>query len=126
VTPALRYYTVEEANTALGRVRGLLERLREARAGLTDDEARAALTAATPTNGGGEPGREVSEAFLALRSAVLELQEMAVLVRDLDRGLVDFPAIREDREVFLCWEESEEAVEFWHERDAGHAGRQPL
>jgi hypothetical protein len=121
-----RHYSVEQANAALGWVGERLERLRAAHARLTDEEARTALREATPTNGGGEPGTVVSEGFLGLQSALRELQEMEIVLRDLDRGLVDFPAVREDREIYLCWEEGEEEIGFWHELDAGHAGRQPL
>ena len=121
-----RHYSVEQANAALGWVGERLERLRSAHSQLTDEEARSALSEATPTNGGGEPGTVVSEGFLGLQSALRELQEMEIVLRDLDRGLVDFPAVRDDREVYLCWEEGEEEIGFWHELDAGHAGRQPL
>jgi hypothetical protein len=123
---ASRHYTVEQANSALGWVVERIERLRAARASLTDEEARAALSEAGPTNGGGEPGRVVSEAFVEMRSALVELQEMEVVLRDLDRGLVDFPAIRDGREVFLCWEEGEDEVAHWHDLDAGYGGRRPL
>jgi uncharacterized protein DUF2203 len=121
-----RHYTVEEANATLEWVGERIERLRAARVGLTDEEAREALTAAAPTNGGGEPGRVISAAFLELRHALLELQEMEIVLRDLDRGLVDFPALRDGREVYLCWVEGEDEVSFWHELEAGFAGRQPL
>ncbi len=121
-----RHYSVEQANAALGWVAERLERLRAAHSQLTDEEARRALSEATPTDGGGEPGTVVAEGFLALQSALRELQEMEIVLRDLDRGLVDFPAVRDDREVYLCWEEGEEEIGFWHELDAGHAGRQPL
>ncbi len=121
-----RHYSLEQANAALGPVADLLDRMRTARAELGDEEARAALKEASPTNGGGEPGKLVSRAFLNLRETLVELQAMDVVLRDLDRGLVDFPSIREGREVYLCWEEGEEAIGFWHEPDAGHAGRQPL
>jgi hypothetical protein len=47
-------------------------------------------------------------------------------LRDLDRGLVDFPAIRDGREVYLCWIEGEPDIDFWHDLDAGYAGRQEL
>ena len=123
---ASRHYTVEQANSALGWVAERIERLRAARVGLNDEQARAALSEAGPTNGGGEPGRLVSEAFLEMRSALVELQAMEVVLRDLDRGLVDFPSIREDREVFLCWEEGEDEVAYWHDLDAGYGGRRPL
>jgi hypothetical protein len=121
-----RHYTPEEANAALPEVVELVERLRRARSGLSDSEARAALSEAAPENGGGEAGRVVSEAFMELRAALLELREREVVLRDLDRGLVDFPAMLEDREVYLCWEEGEDEIAFWHEPDAGFAGRQPL
>jgi hypothetical protein len=121
-----RHYSVEQANAALGWVEERLERLRAAHERLTDEEARAALRAAAPANGGGDPGLVVSNGFLALQSTLRELQEMEIVLRDLDRGLVDFPSVRDDREVYLCWEEGEEEVGFWHELDAGHAGRQRL
>jgi hypothetical protein len=123
---AERHYTVEQANAALGWVAERIERLRAAREGLNDEEARAALEEAGPTNGGGGPGRVVSDAFLAMRNALVELQAMEVVLRDLDRGLVDFPSIRDGREVFLCWEEGEGEIGFWHDLDAGYGGRHPL
>ena len=122
----VRHYTVEQANEALPRVMELIEILRVASARLGDREARAALGEAAPGNGGGEAGRTVSEGFLELRDAVLELRERGILLRDLERGLVDFPALRQGREIYLCWEEGEDEVAFWHEPDAGFAGRRPL
>jgi hypothetical protein len=121
-----RHYSIEEANRALPRVMELIETLRSASARLGDREARAALGEAAPGNGGGDPGRTVSQAFLELREAVLELQERGIVLRDLERGLVDFPSRREGREVYLCWQEGEHEVAFWHEPDAGFAGRRPL
>lgn len=121
-----RHYSVAQANAALDWVGERLEQLRSSHARLTDEEARAALSEATPTNGGGAPGTVVSEGFLGLQAALRELQEMEIVLRDLDRGLVDFPAIRDEREIYLCWEEGEEEIAFWHELDAGHAGRQSL
>ncbi len=122
-----RHYTLEQATAALPWVRERLERLREARERLTETEAREALAHAAPGNGGGEPGQVVSEGFLVMRSALLELQEMEVVVRDVERGLVDFPSLRDGREIYLCWVETEEdEISYWHDLDAGFAGRQPL
>jgi hypothetical protein len=123
---ATRHYSVEEANAAISWVAERIEKLRSARDRLTDEEVREALTDAAPTNGGGEPGRRVSEAFLAMRSALADLQEQEIVLRDLDRGLVDFPALRDGREVYLCWIEGEDEIAFWHDLDAGYGGRQPL
>ena len=121
-----RHYTVEQANAALGWVEERVERLRAAREQLSDEDARAALGEAAPSNGGGAPGRVVSEAFLQLQRTLGELQAMEVVLRDLERGLVDFPSMRDGREVYLCWESGETEIEFWHDIDAGYGGRQPL
>ena len=121
-----RHYTPDEANELLPHAIMLIEVVRRAREGLTDEEAREALAEAGPTNGGGEPARVVSEAFLALRAAVIELRELDIVLRDLDRGLLDFPSLRDGREVYLCWQEGEDGIRFWHEPDEGFAGRRPL
>jgi hypothetical protein len=127
VTPAhQRHYSLEEASALLPRVAELLTTMRRARDRLGDEAARSALEAAGGSNGGGEPGKVVSEGFLELRESMLELQERDIVLRDLDRGLVDFPALRDGREVYLCWEEGETEIGFWHEPDAGFAGRRPL
>ncbi len=120
------HYTVDQANAALPWVIERLERLRTAREGFSDEDAREALGEATPGNGGGEPGRKVSEAFLDLQSAAAELDAVDVVVRDLDRGLIDFPAVREGREIYLCWEDGESEIGYWHEVESGFAGREPL
>jgi hypothetical protein len=121
-----RHYTVDQANAALEWVGERIERLRAARVQLSDEDARAALGEAAPSNGGGEPGRVVSEAFLELQRTLGELQAMEVVLRDLERGLVDFPALLAGREVYLCWEAGESEIGYWHDIDAGYGGRQPL
>lgn len=122
-----RHYTVEQARASLAWVAERLAAMRDARELLTDEEAREALGEAAPTNGGGQPGLVVSEGFVRLRAAAAELSAMEVVLRDLERGLVDFPAIREGREVYLCWVETEEeTIETWHDVDAGYDGREPL
>jgi hypothetical protein len=121
-----RHYSLEEANAALEWVGDALVRLREAREGLGDEEAREALAEAGPQNGGGSPGRVVSEAFIELRDALTRLQEAEIVLRDLDRGLVDFPSLRDGREVYLCWLEHETEIGHWHDLEAGFDGRQPL
>ena len=121
-----RHYTLAEASELLPRVVELVERMRSARDRLGDREAREALSEAGPTNGGGDPGRTVSEGFVELRDSMAELQKLDVVLRDLDRALLDFPSLRDGREVYLCWQEGEDAIEYWHEPEAGFAGRQPL
>jgi hypothetical protein len=121
-----RHYTLAEASELLPRVAELVARMRSARDRLGDREAREALSEAGPTNGGGNPGRTVSEAFVELRESMAELQSLEVVLRDLERGLLDFPSLRDGQEVYLCWQEGEDAIEFWHEPEAGFAGRRPI
>ena len=120
------HYSLDEASALLPWVREQIERLRSARARLGDGEERDSLVAALHGNGGGRPGRVVSEAFLELRETMLELRERDVVLRDLERGLFDFPSLRGDREVYLCWEEGEPEIGFWHDPEAGFEGRRPL
>jgi hypothetical protein len=121
-----RHYTIEQADAARPWVSERLERMRDAVARLSDDEARAALEQIESADGGSFPGREVAEALLEFHAALSELEQLEVVVRDLERGLVDFPAIRDGEEVYLCWVEGESEIGFWHRPDAGFAGRQPL
>jgi hypothetical protein len=121
-----RHFTVEEANALLAQIEPQLRRLREARDRLTDAEAHEALSGAAPGNGGGEHGRGVGEAFLEVRELLGELLGLGIVVRDVDRGLIDFPALRDDREVYLCWQFGENEIAYWHELESGFSGRQPL
>ena len=98
----------------------MLRRLRDAKDELTDTEAHEALSEAAPRNGGGDPGRKVGEAFLEVRSLLGTLEEAGIVVRDIDRGLIDFPAIRDGEEVYLCWELGEDSVEHWHDLESGY------
>ena len=121
-----RHFTLEHANALLTRVEPMLRKLREARDRLTDAELHELLATAAPGNGGGNPGRSVGEAFLEVRELLGSIQELGIVVRDIDRGLIDFPAIRDQREVYLCWELDEERIAFWHELESGYGGRRPL
>ena len=121
-----RHFTPAEANAVLPRLKPLLRQLRDAKDQLTDAEAHELLAEAGPGNGGGEPGRQVGVAFLEVRRLLETLEQAGIVVKDIDRGLVDFPALIEGREVFLCWELGEDEVGFWHELSSGYRGRQPL
>src|SRR5579862_1577626 len=114
-----RHYTLEEARSALPWLRARLAGMRRARARLSDEEARRALADLAPGNGGGHAGKAVGDAFLELQAAVAALDEREIVLRDLERGLVDFPALRDGREVYLCWVWGEDDIAFWHDLDAG-------
>ena len=78
-------------------------------------------------HGGSYPGREVAAALVELSRAVGELEAVDIVLRDFERGLVDFPALRDGEEIYLCWlVDEEEEIGFWHEPEAGFAGRRPL
>ena len=121
-----RHFTIAEANALIGELEPLLAELRDARERLTDVDAHALLAEAAPTNGGGAGGRAVGEAFLEVRGLLVSIQGSGVVIRDIERGLIDFPALRDGEEVYLCWALGEDEVAWWHEVDAGYRGRQPL
>ena len=121
-----RHFTRAEANALLPRLNDLLAHLRESKDELTDQEAHEALSEAAPSNGGGEEGRQVGVAFLEVRRLLETIEQAGIVLRDIDRGLVDFPAVIDGREVYLCWELGEEEVGYWHDLDGGYGGREPL
>ena len=61
-----------------------------------------------------------------MRGLLGEIQQLGIVVRDVDRGLIDFPAILEGREVYLCWQLDEDGIGFWHDLESGFSGRQSL
>ena len=121
-----RHFTREEANALLPQVEPALRKLRDARDRLTDSEAHELLATSAPANGGGEPGRLVGDAFLEVRDLLAQIQALGIVIRDIDRGLIDFPAIIDDSEVYLCWQLDESEIEYWHDLESGFGGRQPL
>ncbi len=121
-----RHFSREEANALLPQLTALLSQLQEAKDELTDTEAHEALSEAAPTNGGGEQGRQVGMAFLGVRRILETVERAGIVLRDIDRGLVDFPALMDGREVYLCWELGEDEVGYWHDLEGGYGGREPL
>jgi hypothetical protein len=121
-----RHYTVEQAEAARPWVAERVERIQDALDELRTPAAQSAMEEMDATVGGTWPGREVATAVLSLFSAAEQLEAMDIVLRDADRGLVDFPSIRDGEEVYLCWEAGEPRVAWWHEPDAGFAGRRPL
>ena len=130
----MRYFTAEEANEALEEVRPLTEELVEHRRGLAElQERQVALTARIAGNGGNVQPHEVQglqerldEPLAGIARCVARIHELGALVKDLDQGLVDFPARRGDEDVLLCWRLGEEEIGFWHGLEEGFSGRRPL
>jgi hypothetical protein len=129
-----RYFTPEEANAALEEVRPLAARLVEHRRALAAAQARrAALAEQIAGNGGGIPPSELAEAAAdvereatGVAACLSGILEVGGIVKDADSGLVDFPALRGDEEVLLCWQLGEDEVGHWHGSEEGYAGRRPL
>lgn len=129
-----RYFTPEEANEALEEVRPLTEALVEHRHALVELQARqVSLTARIAGNGGNVEPHELQEVqerldeeVAGIARCVARIHQVGALVKDLDEGLVDFPARREDEEVLLCWHLGEDEVGYWHGIEEGFSGRRPL
>jgi hypothetical protein len=119
-----RTYTVEEANAAVPALRAQLERIRRSRQSMIAASSR--ITDAVAADGGGVAGGDWFQASRQLRADVEDLAAKGILLRDPEGGLVDFPAEREGKIVFLCWRRDEDAVGWWHEQDSGFIGRRPL
>jgi hypothetical protein len=118
-----RTYTTATANAALDDLRERLPRLREARRRLVGASAR--ITDAVAADGGGIAGTDWFDAQLELKSEVEHLAQAGILLRDPEKGLVDFPADREGRRVFLCWQLGEDDVRYFHEETSGFSTRKP-
>ena len=132
----MRFFTEEGANAALEVVRPLVERLVEARKRLVHMAGRLEeVEGRVSGNGGGldpERVRELQDraatAANDIAGLVSELEDVGVQVKDLDQGLIDFPALHPERgeTVLLCWRFGEDAVAYWHGVEEGFAGRKPL
>jgi len=129
-----RLFTPEEANEALAEVRPVAERMVRARRMLTAAMRRQRELVMRIAGNGGDlsPGEvrdatdEAERAVAAIDECVGTLEAAGVQVKDLDEGLVDFPARHAGRDVLLCWKVGEPAVEHWHGVDEGFGGRKPL
>jgi hypothetical protein len=121
-----KHYTREQARALLPQLRSWLNRLAALREELQKPEQQIATITEAGCDAGGPLVNGWVRALAEIRELALEFEHREILIKDLDRGLVDFPAIVGGREVFLCWEKDEEDVEFWHDIDSGFAGRERL
>jgi hypothetical protein len=121
-----KLYSVEEANALVPKLKPLLERIRSTQKALAQDKTMAVVKEKASHNGGGLPGRHLSELSRTLEQDLRQLQEWGIVLRDPTIGLIDFLHQREGETVFLCWKLGESRVEWWHPVDTGIAGRQRL
>ena len=125
----MKIFSVEEANVLLPTVRGILLMIKRAHNRLLAYR-EAALHAAKGAEGGGggmAGGARYVALLIELTTRTSELEELGVQLKDYDRGLIDFPSLRDGRVILLCWQLGEgDRIEWWHDVEAGFAGRQPL
>jgi hypothetical protein len=124
-----RHYTLDQAMAVREWVADRVRRVRDAEARLVGlgPAISGSIEALDPDLGGTYPGREIAGPLVEISRAAGELEAVDIVLRDVTRGLIDFPAIRDGEEVYLCWlVDVEESIGFWHEPDAGFAGRRAL
>ena len=121
-----QHYTRDQARALLPQLRLWLDRLRELRKRLERDDHRAAQLMQSSQDIGGETVNNWVKTAIEMQGVLAEFERRQIQIKDLDRGLVDFPALMGGKEVFLCWEQDEEDIEYWHDLDTGYAGREKL
>jgi hypothetical protein len=121
-----RHYTREEARALLPQVRRWLKQLNTLRHDLDRYDKRLGSLMNPGHDVGGETVNQWIRALADMQAVLGEFQKREIQIKDLERGLVDFPAIIGGKEVFLCWEQDEDDIEFWHDLDTGYSGRERL
>lgn len=125
----MKLFTVAEANALLPTVRGILKRIQRAHKKLFSyhEAAKSAAEGAEQGGGGFGDGLRYATLLIELTSQTGELEALGVQLKDFDRGLIDFPSLRDGRVVLLCWQIGEgDEVEWWHDLEDGFAGRSPI
>ncbi len=122
-----QYFTLSEANQVLITIRPLMDEVQAIRQKIvsTQPDAWSAIEKSVG-NGGSRVLSKMVQDFERLDALVHQILDTGVLIKDVNIGLLDFPALRNGREVYLCWQYGEDDIAFWHEVDAGFAGRQPI
>lgn len=125
----MKLFTIQEANALLPSVRTIVGKIQQAHRNVSRyrDDAKKASDAAEKGGGGISAGVVYATALTELTSRIAELEILGVQLKDFERGLIDFPSLRDGRVVLLCWQMGEgDELEWWHDVDAGFAGRTPL
>lgn len=125
----MKLFTVEEANSLLPSVRLIVKAIQRSHRRLTSFQAAARLASDGAELGGGGmlEGEKYANLLVQLSMGASQLEGLGIQLKDYNQGLIDFPSIREGRVVLLCWKSDEgDRVEWWHDVEAGFAGRQPL
>ncbi len=122
-----RYFTLQEANETLNIIRPLMEEIQHIRRKIQREQPDVwPAVAKSAGNGGNRALSDMVQDFEKLDTLIHRMQDTGVLIKDVNLGLLDFPALKDGREVYLCWQYGEGEIAFWHEVEAGFAGRQPI
>jgi len=122
-----RYFTLEQANTALETIRPLMEQIQSIRNNIISHQPETWPAIEKSAGNGGNPTlSKLVQDFDRLDKVLHEILDTGAQVKDINTGLLDFPALRNGQEVYLCWKYGEDQIAFWHGIDAGFAGRQPI
>lgn len=121
-----KYYTPKQANEALVTVRPMLEEMMEIGENIRTHQPELwELIQKSAGNGGGNSLlSKLLTDFDRLDLLLHQIHDMGIQVKDLTIGLIDFVALHDDREIYLCWKVGEDSIQFWHEIEAGFSGRQ--
>jgi hypothetical protein len=122
-----KHFTLDEARALLPELRRIFKDVHRRRDVVQKADAELGKKLKqTGSDVGGDKVSGLLMDMLQLNLQLQRLQELGVQIKDFDRGLVDFPHLRDGCEVFLCWELDEGDIEFWHDLDTGYAGRERL
>ena len=121
-----KHYTRDEARALLPQVREWLKELNARREYVEKYDQRLGQLVHASQDAGGELVNSLIKYLAAMKELLQEFEKREIQIKDLERGLVDFPTLIGDREVFLCWEQDEDDIEFWHDLDTGFTGRERL
>ena len=121
-----KHYTRDEAESLLPQLRAWLAELNRLREEVELYDKRLGGLNSAGQDTGGETVNKWIRALAGMQQILAEFQRREIFIKDLSRGLIDFPALIGGKEVFLCWESDEDKVEFWHDLDTGYGGRERL
>lgn len=121
-----KHYTLAEARELLPQVRVWLKRLNELRQDFDRFDQRLTSLMSPGHDVGGDLVNRWIRTLADMQEVLMEFQRRQIQLKDVERGLIDFPAIIGGQEVFLCWEKDEDDIEFWHDLDSGYARREHL
>ena len=120
------HYTLAEARALLPQVREWLKQLNQLHARSQEHDDRVSNMIAEGNDVGGDRVNRYIETLASLREILQEFESREIQLKDIARGLIDFPALRDGREIFLCWEMDEDDIEHWHDLESGYAGREKI